>query len=300
MKLSNFKNVVLFSGIVLSIAVGVILWLAGEDTVQAVIVGLLVSVISLLSELLLRTDRHNFEVAELSKLSATLYTFPKLYNFVFKAISDYTKIAELNNEIFIKYAHSYMVELNASLHTLSEGRYQVPPLKEGEGLIDSTILLNTQNEFLATSIGNLERWWNSVGGKRYLHENELAVKRGVKLTRIFIVQKHDNLEAVAKIATEQKHIGVDVWLIDAEHVPEHLRLDYIISERKTMSYGEVSPDGMLRKPVISINDYDIQKYINNFEIVKRYATNIDEWMVTYKFSLSKADESDENSLEASK
>lgn len=277
MKGKSYEDFVLAIGIVIAIAVAVVMWLTLHEPLNTVIIALLLVVITLIGELLVRTRRYAATATALSKLGEVIYTFQPLRDFVIKAVDDYEKVARLNNASYLDYAHSCMTSSNATLHDLSEGIYRVPPLRESEGLIDSTILEDTRETFKATSFGDLEKWWSSPGGKTYLSENVDALKRGIPIIRIFIYQDHNSRDALARIVAEQMKLGIDVWLIHARSIPEHLREDYIISDGTLVSFGEVSTDGMLRKPVISINDYEVKKYISHFCSVKRFAQKADDW-----------------------
>lgn len=66
-------------------------------------------------------------------------------------------------------------------------------------------------------------WWQSEFGRRYWDANQAALRRGVRIDRIFIYEKMDAF--LRALADEQRRAGVNVYLIGANEVAGPYRIN---------------------------------------------------------------------------
>jgi SAM-dependent methyltransferase len=65
----------------------------------------------------------------------------------------------------------------------------------------------------------LPEWWHL--NKLWLEENEAAIKRGLQLARVFVVDDEEQLKAIRQVMQEQAELGIQVNWVYADRLAEH-------------------------------------------------------------------------------
>jgi hypothetical protein len=262
-KIIELLDPVIIIGALFSIGLSLILFLTGVDTITSVIVGLIGVTISLLLDLIARNKQMEEVVLETLGLNSDLYADKWAKDRLVDMIQSWKLILSSNY-------HPLLLQI-ARLRT-QDARDQLVAIASGEVMTDAT-----ENRLLAVAVEEAKvsvkassmvslDFWNSPAGKKYLDVNYEAVKRGVNVTRVFII---DNLSPETEtLMKDMAGNGVNVLIVNKEQVPGELRVAFVISDDHLVWTTEFTPDMMFREHHISIKSEDVMRTANKFEKLK--------------------------------
>jgi len=105
-----------------------------------------------------------------------------------------------------------------------------------------------------------EKFWASGVGRRLLRANYNANRRGIEITRIFILSTKQDIQDVRNIIKQHKATGVKVLFVKAAELPDDLLGDYLIQDNRLIFHmGAPTKGGMLENCWISIDDKEVQR-----------------------------------------
>lgn len=230
----KFKNIQI-TGILVSVLLAIVTWLITDDAISSFIVGLLIEVLVLFidfrHELLIELN----DLSEAAKINE-LVSFHKRRKSFHRAFEDYSSIIDMNIPLFIDRADEAVVEFSNELHNLQSGKLDVPA--DQVQIKGAWILKNLKKKGFATALVRLDNFWLPESGQYYQSEVIKAAKRGLDLTRIFLIDNPENRisENFISIIGEQIDAGVNVRLCFTKDLPDDMIVDFGIWDENVIAY----------------------------------------------------------------
>lgn len=122
---------------------------------------------------------------------------------------------------------------------LAAGEFSAGP--EHAHSVLTRLLRSSQRCVFATSFTSDPGFWLSGVGKEYLAENAAAVKRGVKVTRVFVVEPSDLTIDVRRLITNHARGAMDTRVAYTDRLGDGGLYDMAIFDDEYVAYAEVVP-----------------------------------------------------------
>ena len=258
-----------FLGTLLSI---ILIFPAHQDPIASTILGLGITIIFQLFDLQKRQSASEERILQANALSQELYQNEILFKHIQDIVKDYCSVDFIGFELFKRRADNAVVECRNILHSLAEGNMIVhlnSPFSFGiKGLETATNLVK------AIDAGDAAQWRDTVGEK-YVNANMDAVKKGVKIIRVFI-QPTNTLRNMVDILKKQQDAGIEVYIAAPESLPREFNQDFLIIDGRVCIHFELAGDKQAREERISINEVEIDRMDKKFEQILIYSRKLDE------------------------
>lgn len=117
---------------------------------------------------------------------------------------------------------------------------------------------NARNSLFATSVQSIDlTWWNTSHGQRYWQAHLSALKRGIKIIRVFIYDEW-TIELDA-LASKQTKAGVNVYKVERNSLqPVDLRRDLIIWDNECAYETRLVGDGSIAINFFMVDPFEIK------------------------------------------
>ena len=258
MKTNIFRwlDPIILIGIVISITISVGMIILGNDSVQSFIVGLLSTLLTLLVDIIARLQRTEANLLEAAKfshiisdeaLSPVLQELAKLYD----------SIKQHRFPVYIKIADDNLQESISQLRNLSAGDITF----SSRAIYDYTDkgIKEAKNNIKVTSFANEMDYWRSISGKKYLTLNQEAVKRGVKITRMFAMTYEQAIQHI-DVLKEQEKAGINVLVIRPDKIDKEILL---VDDKILIEYHE-EPASQKRLQSLILEPVKVRRMVDEF------------------------------------
>jgi hypothetical protein len=222
-----------------STILGVVVWRITGDNVSSLLVSLVMASIFLVVEL-------RFQLAITKEDLATLVGFQRealkddfLLSITRQIVEGYERILTIGDDFFLDRAQDLLSECAADITKLRTGYMEV---EREETLYLMSRIKGAKRSVFATSFVKAIGFWKSGGGREYFQENLKAIGRGVRITRVFIVENEGELtEEVAELIGAQVEGGVDTKIAFARNLSADLLHDFAIFDEEYVHYLDLIP-----------------------------------------------------------
>jgi hypothetical protein len=253
---------VLIIGVAFSILLSVVLVVVGIDTPDSTVIGLAVTIISLLLELIIRAGKIEQNLLRAAKLSRETAADEQLFAALSSIAADYRKVIDGGRyTLFVDRARDVLSECRDGLHNLVEGYMVLRPLSQFSFGLKG--LAEVADSVKATSYVDAEWFWNSVAGDKYFQANVELVNRGVQITRVFIGSRA-TVPRFKSVIQRHRRAGMRVLVALADEIPLELCEDYLIADDRVVAQLELTREGFARAERISIDEQEVRRSITNF------------------------------------
>ena len=262
----HFLDPIITIGIIVSIAMAIILVLVGQDSVISILIGLVITTITLIIDVIARLKESEKNILQSSVLGISLANDPGLLFSLQQIVKDYLAVKNHRYKVFSLGATHALEECHNVMHGLVEGHMTVSPLSYfsfGRSGIDQTIDTMKTVQYANPS------YWRTKYGEKYFQSNLEAIKRGVKITRIWL-QNQGSLDNYRDVIEAQEAAGIRVLVALLDEVPLELHGDYLIADDEMLVKLDLSLDGNSKAESIYIDPIEVQRAINSFDLLLRY------------------------------
>ncbi len=143
----------------------------------------------------------------------------------------------------------------------------------GDQRLFLTLTAAVSDTMLATSAQEIDvEWWNSPRSEKYWEINLQALKRGVKVVRIFIY--HDWTKSLADLAKKQADAGIEVYRVERGQLPPRLVADIVIWDRVCGYETQSNAAGQATRNFFTFAADDIDRLARDFEVVRTVASRL--------------------------
>ncbi len=179
---------------------------------------------------------------------------------------DYLSLKRNNFELFEQRANDALQECKDTVHKLVNGHMKADPA--GKFSIGRRGIQMASSSVKAVSCEPLELW-RSPHWKTGLKANADAIKRGVKITRIFI-QDQEALSVYKDVLQDHYKAGAEVLIVSPDKLEEGLIESYFIVDNRILAEFYFTK-GKLVEEMISINSFEVKEANDKFGKILRNA-----------------------------
>ncbi|MEW5985668.1 MAG: hypothetical protein AB1791_03445 [Chloroflexota bacterium] len=270
-KILRSLDPILAIGVVLSVAVAIILVLTGQDQATSLLIGLAVTAITLLIDVLARLKNSEQRIVEAIELGEALSSDPRLFGVIRQIAQDYRAVKQLAFDHFSLRADDALLECREVIHHLVEGRMTVST--QSKYTYGFTGINTATHGIKAVAYADIA-WWRSNPGETYMLLNIEAAKRGVDIIRVWIFNK-DALAGYKDVIERQKQADIQTYVATPDQIPSDFLEDYMVVDERVLVKLELTLHGQSKAELISINPIEVDKALSNFDGILRYATPFD-------------------------
>lgn len=266
---SILKNVdtIQLGGFLISAFVALALVFTGHDAISSSLLGFVLAILTQLFDLQKRQSDIEERILRSNALSQTLFKDNWLLSCVEDIVKDYELVKGKWFEGFRLRAKSAINDCQEVIHGLAENYMIV-----GDKSPFSFGVLGIQyaeKSIKAVTLSD-SRFWDGVYGENYLTSNVNTIKRGVKITRVFMnsAETLRNMEASIR---KQHEMGIDVYILATEDVPKQLHDDIVVMDDRYLNKTEFTGSGKVREWRISIDIMEVEQACRKFDAILRAA-----------------------------
>jgi hypothetical protein len=147
--------------------------------------------------------------------------------------------------------------LEESLEELKGGRFTIAAHEMPNFSVD---LINRATvSYHATSFVALDDWWNTPWGRQYESLNIEAVKRGVKVKRIFIISSDAELEKVRPYLDRQTTNGIEIRIVRSAQLSTKVTSDLLALDDTLGGELRLTPDKGMKEAEFFTSRRDIDR-----------------------------------------
>jgi hypothetical protein len=229
---------------------------AAEERLN-VIGGLLIGILGLIL----------FELRERSQIARLLSILEKargdnwLIGQLDSIVDHYTAIMGRSDKLFLGRARKQLLDAVGAISDTAAGHITVPALQESVFTIE--LVDHCLSTMDAISIQD-EAWWSTALGTQYLERHATAIKRGVKIRRVFVMPSDPAARAeLCTAMSRQKEMGIDVRAVAENDLRPEQRRDIVLYDGRYFRFGDL--EGDQRTARLSSNTDDIDEAKDIFE-----------------------------------
>ena len=203
------------------------------------------------------------------ELSLRLARDKELYEMFNDIAIEFANIQQIPvSDVFKETANSLIRECRDKIRSISSTSIKLEPI-EGT-LVLVRIFDEAKERVIAVSHDpHQEKFWESSLGRRILRANADAIKRGVKITRVFILTPEQNRRSVSAVIQQHIDTGIEVLVAKADELPPELLADYLIQDDRLVFHIEVSKKGGLPgKSWVSIDRHEVSNRQRLFNLLR--------------------------------
>jgi hypothetical protein len=243
----------------ISTFLGMSTWMLSVDADLSLLIGLISSILLLILELRAELDTIRRNITTVIGIQQETLENHDLRDAVNKITFGYAEIVNHKNTFFSEQAQHLITRCAASITEFREGLMNVSP----ENIFFAYIYLmkEAEHSLTATSFVKINNFWFRGGGKEYEKENFLAVKRKVKITRIYI------LEDIADMTTEVEYVirnqmsnGIKLYVAFVNNLRPDLLHDIALFDNRYVMYLDLVPGSKyIRAGKVYSNELELHK-----------------------------------------
>jgi hypothetical protein len=229
----------------------------GNDTIFGLMVGLISLTITLMLEVIARLSKSESLLAETVMLSNIL-SDDSLRQPIRDIVNYYQRIAKYEHDEFQRHAGASIDQCRATLQEIASGIVRNESVKDIQeaGFREFKRVLR---DVKAIHVDPMT-FWTDDWGTKYFATNQAALKRGVKVTRIFALtdaEARDNIE----ILKEHQRAGVHVLILK----PDLVSGESLIFDERILVYYEKNADGSYKTENIIVDPIRVNNALKEFE-----------------------------------
>jgi hypothetical protein len=269
----RFLDPIVVIGLVISIALSTLLVVSGQDSATSMLIGLIITAITLLVDVIARIHQTEEKLLSASILGTSVSDDPFLMSLIQRIVDDYNKIKNHETRTFRSVAKNALTHCRDKIHSLVEGFIEVDVMSE---FTFGRCGVNDVKKSLKLLQYATPSYWRTKLGEKYFLANVDAIQRGVEVTRIWL-QDDKTLFEFRDIIEQQEKAGIKTLLVSSAGVPKELQEDFDIADDQLVAKLNITKEGDSKSERLSVNPLEVQKARNIFDLLLRYASTPDEY-----------------------
>jgi hypothetical protein len=227
-------------GLMISIIASFVVWLATADVLSTVLVALVTELIALTIETQIELSHSTKVIADTLSISEASATHTPLREMV----TEYDQIMRNGSPLHIQEAQRGLQDFGEIIKDLRRGRISIP--REEAYVRAGQIFDTIENSVVATDIVMDPHKW-SIGDHPLWQETNLkSARKGLKMTRIFILKDKDFLRdkfPLANTMREQSEAGISVRYVTIDELESELIRDGALLDNNMAISSLFTPAG---------------------------------------------------------
>lgn len=267
--ITRWVDPIILIGLFISLSISVGMVLLKNDTIYGFIVGLLSVTITLIVEVISKVHKAEDSILRATKLTKE-FTNGVFGNVLSEILLNYETIRNLHFDHYNFLADSALNETVTRLREIASGSVIVETRSiYSYGLLGIPASIE---EMLTIHLHHME-FWNSTFGQKYLKLNLEAIKRGVKITRLFALNS-DEVNSNIEILKQQEKMGIKVFVIEANLINN----EFVIFDKRVLVDFDINKGteyNVLER--IIVNENQVKKKNDEYrQLILRYGKPLKE------------------------
>ncbi len=262
-KALRLADPLLIGGILFSISIGVIMVISRNDTLSGLTIGLLSTLVTLGFDLVVRqakTEKTLIEAMEMSQIFADEVVRDSL-----KEIGDsYQIIKSYDYDVFSRVAEASIQECRIKTSELASGslRFEGTSVQE----LGSIEYENAKDHIKVMHKNDMD-YWISPFGKNYFERNLEALRRKIKITRIFLISDEEAKKYI-HILQKQEEAGIEVIIMNPQFV--NPGRDFLLFDNKILMHYYTDLQNQYKIEEIIVSPERVKHAIQQFDILMKH------------------------------
>ena len=227
-------------GLVIAISVSVIIWFITNDAVTSILVALMTEIIALVLELHIDMARTNKIIADTLSISEATAKYVPLRELV----TEYDYLIRNGSSLHTNEAQRGLLEFSELIKDLRRGKIKIPA---SEAYVRAGQIFDTlKKTALVTDIVKDPYKWSTGDHSLWQETNLKYAKKGLKITRIFIIKDKDFLKPefpLINTMKEQSKSGISVYYVVFDELEPELIRDGALLDDKIVITSLFTPAG---------------------------------------------------------
>ncbi len=220
-------------GLVIAIIASFVVWLATADVLSSVLVALITELIALTIETQIELSHSTEVIADTLSLSEASATYAPLR----EVVTDYDLIVRNGSALHVEEAQRGLSKFGDMIKDLRRGRISIS--REDAYVRAGQIFDTIEKRVLALDLVMDPNKWSTGDHPLWQETNLRAAKRGIEMTRIFILKDLDFLGdelPLNNIMRKQSEAGIKVRYVTVDELePELIRDGALIDDRMAIT-----------------------------------------------------------------
>ena len=257
-------------GILSSFILSGLMYFIGKDTIDSLMIGMLGTIFTILYSI--KEDINNSSTLILASIqtSKDINSSPLLKKLITTSVNDHNEINKFKNEILSTESIDALRIYSTTLSDLAKKKINAKT-EDKRVQIMMSLIKETKKYIHTVSYANL---WKEELGRKLFKENEILIKRGVKIKRIFVLNNIDNI--TFDIIKNHLSIGVDCYTIPEGSLPNDIKIHQTIYDDFAVTFPQYNKAGYNSGGVISFDEKDISQAKDAWDRLKLFATKIND------------------------
>jgi hypothetical protein len=259
-RLSVVSQITIAGSVILTVVSAVF---TSTEQSLTILVGLTGLSLTLLLEIITRVERRQHLVHRAFKVADALEQASLIADDLEHAINTGATILQKQpSALFRDAVQDAAGEFRVQLDRLNNGELKVN-VSSGQVLSEETD--RAQSSIRALSIAAVdEGWWRSEAGRQYWDANLAALKRKVKIQRIFITDGQPS-STMEDVVETQRQAGVKAYAVDRSTIPADLCANIVIFDNSLVYVIVETDDPRSPDRFLKSNPADVREAIRRFE-----------------------------------
>jgi len=259
---------ILILGLSISISMGLIMVLTGNDTIISLIVGLLSTIVTLLADIIARIQKTETTILEANSLQ-NIFLDERLGNSLRELAHSYDAVKSYEFEHYIKLADAHIAECKTYVRQLASGSIFSPSKSIYEYSV-YTALDKATDCIRAVDCGPMT-FWETERGRKYMEANRIAVSRGIKIIRLFALTSKD-ARKYSEILNSHHAAGIHVIIV----TPSRIENEFLIIDSNVRIDIKLDQDGKHLGEQIIVESAQISEAIEKFELAASFGKSLED------------------------
>jgi hypothetical protein len=217
----------------IAIIASFVVWLATADVLSSVLIALVIELVALTIETQIQLSHSTKVIADTLSISEASAKHTPLR----EVVTEYDLIVRKGSPLHIQEAQRKLLEFGEMIKDLKRGRISIP--REAAFVRAGQILDTLEKSMLVTDIVMDPNKWSTGDYPLWQETNLRAAKKGLKLTRIFILKDEDFLRdefPLNNTMREQSGAGISVRYVTLDELePDLIRDGALLDDRMVIS-----------------------------------------------------------------
>lgn len=266
---SILKNIdaIQLGGFLISAFISLSLIFTGHDSISSALLGFVLAILTQLFDIQKRQSDIEERILRSTAISQSLYKDEWLLQRIEQIIKDYDIVKGKWFEGFRLRANSAINDCYEIIHGLAEGYMYVSDKSPFSfGVLG---IQYAEKSLKAVTLSD-SRFWDGVYGENYLKSNEIAIKNGVKIVRVFM-NTAEILRNMETSIRKQHDMGIDVYVLATEDIPKQLHDDIVVMDDRYLNKTEFTGSGKVKEWKITIDAIEVEQACRKFDAILRAA-----------------------------
>jgi hypothetical protein len=227
-------------GLVIAIIASFVVWLATADVLSTILVALVTELIALTIETQIELSNSTKAIADMLSISEASATHAPLR----EVVTEYDLIMRNGSPLHTQEAQRGLLEFGEMIKDLRRGRINIP--REAAFVRAGQILDTFEKSMLVTDIVTDPNKWSSGDHPLWQETNLRTARKGLKITRIFIIKDKDFLRdefPLANTMREQSEARISVRYVTLDELEPELIRDGALLDDKMVITSLFTPAG---------------------------------------------------------